>query len=73
MLVFFDDILVYNCSLGEHQTHLSLVLKILETHQLFANEKKCRCAQSRLEYFGHIIYDQGMAADAIKVEVVLNF
>ena len=73
VLVFFDDILVYSHSMGEHQSRLSFVLQILETHQLFSNGKKCRFAQSRLEYLGHIIYDQGVSADEGKVEVMLNW
>ena len=45
----------------------------METHQLFANEKKCRFAQSRLAYLGHIISNQGVSADEGKVEVMLNW
>ena len=59
VLVFFDDIWLYSRSLEEHQIHLSHVLQILKTHELFANEKKCRFAQSSLVYLGHIISDQG--------------
>ena len=74
VLVFFDDILVYRViPWGEHQSHLCLVLQILETRQPFANEKKCRFAQSRLEYLGHIISDQGVSADEGKAEVMLNW
>ena len=73
VLVFFDDILVYSRSMEEHQTHLSHVLQILKTHELFANEKKCRFSQSNLVYVGHIISDQGVAADMENVDVMLKW
>ena len=40
VLVFFDDILVYSRTLEEHQLHLSHVLQLLESQQLFDNSKK---------------------------------
>ena len=40
VLVFFDDILIYNRTLEEHQLHLSHVLQLLESQQLFDNSKK---------------------------------
>ena len=73
VLVFFDDILVYSQSIGEHKKHLSVVLLVLEAHLLFANPKKYRFAQSSLEYLGPIIYDQGVSADVGKVEVMLKW
>ena len=67
MLVFFDDILIYNHSLEEHQIHLFHVQQILENQQLFANVKKCKFGQTSLEYLGHIILDQGVATDNTKI------
>ncbi|XP_061374816.1 uncharacterized protein LOC133317039 [Gastrolobium bilobum] len=40
VLVFFDDILVYNSCKDEHLRHLRAVLQILRQHQLVANKKK---------------------------------
>ena len=42
VLVFFDDVLMYNTSLEEHVNHLQLVLNCLKNHKLFANGKKCQ-------------------------------
>jgi hypothetical protein len=38
MLVFFDDILIYNKSLEEHVIHLSKVLQLLRDNQLTAKK-----------------------------------
>jgi len=41
ILVFFDDILVYNNSLEQYEQHLCCVLRVLADNQLVANRKKC--------------------------------
>jgi hypothetical protein len=41
VLVFFDDILVYNKTWQEHMRHLDEVLSIMEAQSLYAKESKC--------------------------------
>lgn len=41
VLVFFDDILMYNRSWEDHHDHLVQVLKILKVNHFKANRKKC--------------------------------
>ena len=71
--MFLDDILSYSHSPEEHRLHLYQVLQILETHQLYANAKICQFGQPNLEYLGHIISNQGMAANDSKIQVMLNW
>jgi hypothetical protein len=66
VLVFLDDILIYNKSLADHVTHLEQVLSALRTHQLYLKASKCSFAQASLEYLGHIISTQGVATDPSK-------
>ena len=61
VLVFFDDILIYNLTLEEHEHHLAQVLAKLQRHQLFANGKKCSFGQRSIEYLGHIVSNQGVS------------
>ncbi|KAL1194957.1 putative mitochondrial protein [Cardamine amara subsp. amara] len=63
LLVFFDDILVYSKTLVEHHEQLKTVLKLLQYHQLYANEMKCQFGSSRIEYLGHVILAEGVSAD----------
>lgn len=55
VLVFFDDILIYNSSLEAHLQHLELVFTKLKQHQLKVKESKCSFGTSQVEYLGHII------------------
>ncbi|KFK22868.1 hypothetical protein AALP_AAs42979U000100, partial [Arabis alpina] len=73
VLVFFDDILVYSKSLREHQQHLGLVLALLQQHQLFANQRKCEFGRTKLEYLGHVVSGQGVAADPEKIQAMVSW
>jgi hypothetical protein len=68
VLVFMDDILVYNKSLEEHQDHLKKVFDILREHKLFVKKSKCTFAQQQLEYLGHIIGEEGVKTDPAKIQ-----
>ena len=70
VLVFFDDILVYSRDLQSHVHHFEVVFSILHDQKLFANMSKCHFAQLKLEYLGHIISTDGVAADPSKIEAM---
>ncbi|KAB2631036.1 S ribonuclease [Pyrus ussuriensis x Pyrus communis] len=59
VIVFIDDILVYSKSKAEHVRHLTLVLKRLREHQLYAKFSKCQ-----------FWLDQGILVDPQKVAAV---
>jgi hypothetical protein len=41
VLVFMDDILMYNKTLEGHIQHLTLVFQVLDKHQFYIKESKC--------------------------------
>ena len=47
-LVFIDDILLYSMSKEEHKEHLSIVLRVLREHQLYAKFSKCDFYQPQI-------------------------
>jgi hypothetical protein len=55
LLVFFDDILIYNKTWDEHLAHLEEVLGIMKAQSLYAKESKCEFGMRELLYLGHII------------------
>ena len=67
MLVFFDDILVYRCSLEDHLLHLHKVLATMRANSLFAKRSKCYFGVSKVEYLGHFISKEGVSTDPAKV------
>lgn len=73
VLVFFDDILVYNKSVEDHSTHLTIVIQKLIQHQLFANQKKCMFGQEQVEYLGHVISAACVATDPSKIAAMQNW
>ncbi|XP_010496259.1 PREDICTED: uncharacterized protein LOC104773362 [Camelina sativa] len=73
VLVFFDDILIYRKSILEHQEHLKTVLRVLQQHQLFANHKKCQFGSQQVEYLGHVISADGVAADPNKIRAMTEW
>ncbi|WVZ19621.1 hypothetical protein V8G54_006943 [Vigna mungo] len=62
-----------NSTLDAHVQHLAKVLTILHQNALQLNQKKCVFGQHQLEYLGHIISQQGVAADPKKVEAMHNW
>ena len=55
VLVFFDDILIYNRSWKYHVQHVDKVLKLLEEKQLYEETSKCFFGVQEVEYLGHIV------------------
>ncbi|KAL9298960.1 putative nucleotidyltransferase, Ribonuclease H [Arabidopsis thaliana] len=73
VLVFFDDILVYSPDMETHVKHLEIVLQLLRQHQFYANAKKCSFGRREVEYLGHIISADGVAADPEKLDAMLKW
>ena len=73
VLVFFDDILVYNPSLHTHISHLELVFKILSTHSLKVKLSKFSFGQHHIDYLGHSISGQGVSVNASKIQAIIDW
>lgn len=73
VLVFFDNILIYNRNLKEHLEHLQLVLDALHSNQLYAKLSKCTFAQPQVEYLGHVIRGDGVATGPTKIEAIVQW
>jgi hypothetical protein len=73
VLVFFDDILIYNTSWAEHLEHIAIVFNELQAHHLHLKRSKCSFGMASVAYLGHIISAEGVAMDADKVAAVAGW
>ena len=72
ILVFFDDILVYNPNLDQHLAHLRTTFEVLTFNQLYVKLSKCTFAKEEVEYLGHIISKRGVSIDPKKIEAMVS-
>lgn len=70
VLVFFDDILIYNTSWSDHLRHVKAVLHQLRVHQLYIKRSKCFFGEQSVSYLGHAISAQAVSMDPAKVAAV---
>ena len=69
VLVFFDDILIYNKSWKDHVEHVDKALQLLEEKQLYAKISKCFFGVQEVEYLGHIV-SHGVKVDPSKIKAI---
>ena len=70
--VFTDDILIYSRMIEEHEENLFLVLQCLRESKLYVKLSKCSFYQLRIHYLGHVISDEGIVVDQVKLEAIME-
>ena len=70
VLVFFDDILIYNKMWKEHLKQLEKVLSLLKENQFYAKKSKCTFGKQEVEYHSHIISNEGVKVEQMKIQVM---
>lgn len=71
--VFFDDILIYSPDKTTNLEHLQLVFKKLTENSLCVKLNKCAFAQDHVDYLGHVISKDGVAADSQKIATMQSW
>ena len=73
VVVYFDDILIYSCTMEEHVEHIKMVLEVLRTEKLYANLEKCIFCTDKLVFMGFVVSGQGVEVDESKIEAIKNW
>jgi hypothetical protein len=70
LVVYIDDILIYNKSWAEHLQHIQQVMHTLRHHKLYANLEKCSFGMDRVQCLGYIVDAHGMHVDPAKIQFI---
>jgi hypothetical protein len=70
VVVYFDDILIYNKTMEDHLKHLSAVFGALRAARLFANMDKCIFCTQRVSFLGYFVTPQGIEVDSSKIAAI---
>jgi len=73
VIVFFDDILVYNKTKEDHLIHLQQVFQWLSQDQWKLKFSKCKFAQQSISYLGHVISVVGISTDPSKIKAIQDW
>jgi hypothetical protein len=71
--LFIDDILIYSLTMEEHDENFHLVLQCLRENKLYGKLSKCSFYQLRIHYLGHVISNEGIVVDPVKVEDIMEW
>jgi hypothetical protein len=73
VMIYFDDILIYNKSLDEHIEHLCAVFGASLEARLFANLEKCTFCTDQVAFLGYVVTPQGIEVDEAKIEAIKSW
>ena len=72
VMVYLDDIIIYNVTWEEHLAILDDVLRRLRAAGLQASRSKCAYGQSTIQYLGHIVTREGILPDPGNIKAIMD-
>ncbi len=73
VVIYINDILVYNNSMEEHVEHLWKVFQRLRENKLYVKFEKCKFGVTKMDFLGHKITQEGLKIDDHKVKAILDW
>src|SRR5262245_30885590 len=68
VLIYLDDILIFDRDLDTHHRHVRQVMEHLRKHKLYLKPEKCEFDQSEVEYLGVIVGNGRIRMDPVKIQ-----
>jgi hypothetical protein len=73
VVVYLDDILIFNRMWEEHMRYIHQVLSTVWQHKLYANLEKCSFGMNMVQYLGYIVDEHGVHVDPAKIQVIRDW
>ncbi|CAA6654615.1 unnamed protein product [Spirodela intermedia] len=73
IVVYFEDILVYNGARDSHLQHLRQVFEVLRQEKLYTHPKKCSFFTFEVTFLSFVISERGVSADPKKVCAIVTW
>ena len=73
VVVYLDDILIFNKSWVEHLQHIQQVLHTLCQHKLYANLENYSSGMDKVQYLGYIMDQHGVHVDPTNIQVIRDW
>jgi RNase H-like domain found in reverse transcriptase/Reverse transcriptase (RNA-dependent DNA polymerase)/Integrase zinc binding domain/Chromo (CHRromatin Organisation MOdifier) domain len=73
VLIYLDDILIFDKDLDAHHQHVREVLERLREHKLYLKPEKCEFDVLEVEYLGVIVSEGKVRMDPVKVEGITDW
>ena len=68
VVVFLDDILIFNRTWSDHLKHLDEILSALENQELYCKLSKCEFALLVVKFLGHVQTGNSLEPDPDKLK-----
>jgi hypothetical protein len=73
VVVYLDDILIFNRTWEEHMQHIQQVLSTLQYHKLYSNLEKFSFGMKKVQYLGYIVDEHGVHIDPAKIQFIRDW
>jgi hypothetical protein len=73
VVVYLDDILIFNRTWEEHMQHIQQVLSTLQKHNLYSNLEKNSFGMNRVQYLGYVVDELGVHVDLAKIQIICDW